>query len=53
MAEAGIYDPAGVVKSAVYTAISTASLALTIDVIVHHAQPPQAKPLGPSSRKKL
>lgn len=53
MATAGIYDPAGVVKAAVFTAIKTAALALTIDVLVHHAKPEQAKPLGPTARMKL
>ncbi len=50
---AGIYDPAGVVKAALFTAIKTAALALTIDVMVHPAAPEQAKPLGPTARKKL
>ncbi|NOZ73142.1 MAG: hypothetical protein GXP38_14760 [Chloroflexi bacterium] len=52
-ATAGIYDPAGVVKAAVFTAIKTAALALTVDVLVHHAAPEQAKPLGPTTRMKL
>ena len=52
-ADTGIYDAAIVLKSAVFGAISTAGLALTVDVIVHHAQPEQAKPLGPTARMKL
>ena len=51
--ESGIYDPAGVVKAALFGAVKTAGLALTVDVVVHHAQPEQAKPLGPSARMKL
>ncbi len=51
--ESNIYDPAGVVKAALFGAIRTAALALTVDVLVHHAQPQQAKPLGPSARIKL
>jgi chaperonin GroEL len=51
--ESGIYDPAGVVKAALFGAIKTAALALTVDVVVHHAQPEQAKPLGPTARMKL
>ncbi len=53
VATSGIYDPAGVVKAAVFTAIKTAALALTVDVLVHHAKPEQAKPLGPTARMKL
>ncbi len=51
--ESGIYDPAGVVKAALFGAIKTAGLALTVDVVVHNAQPEQAKPLGPTARMKL
>ena len=36
MLEAGIVDPAGVVQSAALVALSSAALALTIDVLVHH-----------------
>jgi chaperonin GroEL len=39
MAQAGIYDVAAVQKAAVNGAISTAALALTIDVLVHHKKP--------------
>lgn len=37
MIRAGILDPAAVCKAAVHTAISSAALALTIDVIVHRS----------------
>ncbi len=49
----GIYDPAGVVKAALFGAVKTAALALTVDVIVHHAEPEQAQPLRPTARMKL
>lgn len=42
MMTAGIMDSAAVVKSAVFTAIRTASLALTTDVIIHQDNPPSA-----------
>jgi len=51
--KSGIYDPAGVVKAALFGAVKTAALALTVDVVVHHAEPEQAKPLGPTARMKL
>jgi chaperonin GroEL len=38
----GLYDAATVVKGAVHTAIASAALALTTDVIVHHRNPPEA-----------
>jgi chaperonin GroEL len=54
MNEAGIWDPAIVQKSAVYTAISGAALALTIDVLVHRTdQPEYATGRGPGQRKRL
>ncbi|MBZ0300077.1 MAG: hypothetical protein K8J31_10065 [Anaerolineae bacterium] len=37
--EAGILDSAAVLKSAVRSAVTTASLALSIDVLVHHRKP--------------
>ncbi len=40
MKQAGIYDSAVVVKTAIATAIHAASLALSIDVVVHSANPP-------------
>ena len=39
MAEAGIFDVAAVVRAAVGSAITTAAMALTIDVLVHHKKP--------------
>ena len=51
--ESKLFDPAGVVKAALFGAVKTAALALTVDVIVHHAQPERAQPLGPTARMKL
>ncbi len=48
-----LFDPAGVVKAALFGAVKTAAMALTVDVIVHHAQPEKAQPLGPTARMKL
>ncbi|MCX7680407.1 MAG: chaperonin GroEL [Anaerolineae bacterium] len=42
MAEAGIFDALSVQKEAVHSAVSSAALALTIDVLVHRKNPPQA-----------
>ena len=42
MAQAGIWDAAGVAKSAVHSAVSGAALALTIDAAVHRKKPRQA-----------
>ena len=42
MAQSGIYDAASVVKAAVFSAIHGATLALTIDVLVHRKDPPSA-----------
>ncbi len=42
MAEAGIFDALSVQKEAVHSAVSSAALALTIDVLVHRKKPPQA-----------
>ena len=54
MEQAGIVDPVNVVKAAVYAGISSAALALTIDVIVHRAdQPTRATPRTPGQRKQL
>ena len=36
---AGIYDVAAVQKAAFYSAVSTATLALSVDVLVHHKKP--------------
>jgi chaperonin GroEL len=54
MMQAGIYDPAIVVKSAVYAALTTASMALTVDVLIHRReQPKHASVHVPSKRKQL
>jgi chaperonin GroEL len=54
MITAGIWDAAIVQKSAVYAAISSAALALTIDVMVHRTeQPEHATGGGPGKRKRL
>ena len=54
MMQAGIYDPAIVVKSAVYAALTTASMALTVDVLIHRReQPKHARVHVPSKRKQL
>jgi chaperonin GroEL len=42
MAQAGIVDPAAVVQAAVDGAIRSAALALTIEVLVHRANPPDS-----------
>lgn len=42
MAEAGIWDAAAVLKAATHGAVSSAALALTTDVLVHHKKPSQA-----------
>jgi chaperonin GroEL len=42
MAQAGIWDAAAVLKTAVRSAVSGAALALTTDVLVHHKKPQQA-----------
>jgi chaperonin GroEL len=42
MMEAGIFDVAAVVKSALRSAISSAALALTTDILIHHKKPVQA-----------
>jgi chaperonin GroEL len=42
MSQAGIFDAASVVKAAVSSAIHGAALALTVDVLVHRKNPPDA-----------
>jgi chaperonin GroEL (HSP60 family) len=42
MSEAGILDAASVVKASVFGAIHGAALALTVDVMVHLKNPPDA-----------
>lgn len=54
VARAGIFDASAVLKAAVYTAIASAGLALSIDVLVHHKQQPtHASPKSPGKRKRL
>lgn len=54
MRQAGICDAAVVQKTAVYNAISSAALALTIDVLVHrNGQPEHAAVHTPGKRKRL
>jgi chaperonin GroEL len=40
MADAGIVDSAAVIREAAYRAIHSAALALTVDVLIHRANPP-------------
>ena len=42
VAQAGIFDVASVVREAAYSAIASAALALTVDVLVHHKKPKEA-----------
>ncbi|MCK5641563.1 MAG: hypothetical protein KAJ19_12240, partial [Gammaproteobacteria bacterium] len=42
IAQAGIFDAASVQKAAVHSAIASAALALTIDVMIHHKKPQEA-----------
>jgi chaperonin GroEL len=42
MAQAGIFDAASVIKAAVFSALHGAALALTVDVLVHRQNPPNA-----------
>jgi chaperonin GroEL len=53
MIEAGILDVASVLKSAVFSAISSAALALTVDVIVQHRTPEQVQTIAPMATKHL
>jgi len=54
VSEAGIYDATSVQKAAVYAAIASAGLALTIDVLVHRKeQPTHATGRTPAKRKRL
>jgi chaperonin GroEL len=53
MVDAGIYDAAMVLKAAAYGALTTAALALTVDVLVHHGEPEQAPLPAPARRKQL
>jgi chaperonin GroEL len=42
MAQAGIWDAATVLRTAVHGAVASAALVLTTDVLVHHKEPQQA-----------
>ena len=42
MVKAGILDSAAVVKASLQSAVSTAALALTVDVLIHRSNPPQS-----------
>ncbi len=54
MAEAGIHDPTGVQKAAVYAAVASAGLALTTDVLVHRKEQGEPETVQtPVKRKKL
>ncbi len=54
MMQTGICDAATVQKSAVYAAVASAGLALTIDVLVHRTQQPEHATIrAPSKRKRL
>jgi chaperonin GroEL len=52
-AQAGIYDATAVLKAAAYGALSTAAMALTVDVLVHHGEPEQAPLPQPGKKKQL
>ncbi|GAB4542985.1 MAG: chaperonin GroEL [Anaerolineae bacterium] len=54
MAQAGIYDATNVLKAAIYAAIASAGLALTLDVLIHRKdQPTHAVGRTPARRKRL
>ena len=48
--EAGLFDPARALKVAVQSAIASAALALTTEVLVHHKKPLAPAAQGPGSR---
>lgn len=50
--QAGIYDPAVVLKSAVYAALTTAGMALTVDVLIHRTEQPKHASIRPPSKRK-
>ncbi|MCJ7658431.1 MAG: chaperonin GroEL [Anaerolineales bacterium] len=51
--KSGIYDATAVQKAVIYGAISTAAMALSIDVLIHRAEPEQAPLPKPAKRKQL
>jgi chaperonin GroEL len=54
MTDAGIFDTTTVQKMAIFSAIASAGLALTIDVLVHHKeQPDQAAARPPSKKRRI
>lgn len=52
MAEAGIYDVTGVLKLAILSAIASAGLALTVDVLIHRQEQPEHASIRPPSQRK-
>jgi chaperonin GroEL len=53
MTQAGILDVASVLKSAVSSAVSSAALALTVEVMVQHRMPEQGQAVPPMATKRL
>jgi chaperonin GroEL len=54
VAKAGIWDAATVEKTVVYTALTSAAMALTVDVMIHRREQPQHASIHtPSPLKKL
>lgn len=51
--EAGILDATAVQKAVAYVALSTAALALTVDVLVHPSEPERASTPSPALHKNL
>ena len=49
MTEAGIFDSASVLKTAVQSAVASAALALTTEVLVHHKKPSAPVEAGPGA----
>lgn len=52
MDRAGIFDPASVVKAAVYAGMSGAALALSVDVMVHNIDPSDHPAIRTPGKKK-
>jgi len=53
MKQSRIYDPTIVQKGAVFGAVTTAAMALTVDALVHHAEIENAPPRPSAKRKEL
>jgi len=54
MTQTGIFDATSVQKAAVYSAIASAGLALTVDVLVHRQEQPEHPGIkSPGKRKRL